>query len=177
MKSFAFPLAAFLLASCSTLKFPHHPNKPDNDRDTAETEKPRKKIDTSDEARRRFIVGNWYDHYISGMSFADGVSTYNRDGTFSVDYKSVAPGISADHPTQTQETIWSGKWKIEQGQLYEDITKTSAPEQTPADRPLIRGIARLDHDAMLLVSGNGNGNSYSRKKPKPMGVTFTPNSQ
>jgi hypothetical protein len=173
-----FPiLAVFLLASCSTFKFPHH-SKPANNSDNDIAPEHKKPVDTSDEARRRFLVGgHWFDHYMSGFNFADGVTTYNRDGTFSAAYKSVSPGENANQPTQTQDTTWSGKWKIENGQLTEAITKTSAPERTPSDAQMVRGIVRLDRDGMVLMNANGNGNSYSRKKPKPTSVSFTPNVQ
>lgn len=170
-------LAVFILASCSTFKFPHH-RKPAGHTDEEAPAEHHKPVDTSDEARRRFIVGgHWYDHYMSGFNFADGVTTYNRDGTFSAAYKSVSPGESAAQPTQTQETTWSGNWKIENGQLTETITKTSAPDRTPANQQMVRGIVRLDKEGMILVNANGNGNSYARKKPKPTSVTFTPNVQ
>lgn len=130
--------------------------------------------DHTDAGRRRGILGHWYDQYMQGANYAQGETIYKSDGTFSSAYESIAPGTSVQQPTQRSNVRWGGKWRIENAQLIEDITSTSDAARTPADRPMIRSIAQLDNQRLLLRNGTGNVNAYARKKPAAPTVTYTP---
>ena len=148
------PSVLLLLASCVPLELKDH----------------------SDAGRRRGLLGHWHDQYMQGASYAEGDTVYKADGTFTSSYESTAPGLSAQQPTRRASVRWAGKWRIENGQLIEDILTTSDATRTPADRPMIRSIAQLDSARLLLRNGTGNVNAYARKKPAPPSVSYTPSS-
>ena len=129
--------------------------------------------ETSDAARRRQLLGHWYDQYLQGANYARGDTLYRPNNTFTSTYLSVSPGTGPAEPARREEVHWSGKWRVENGQLIEDITETSDASRTPADRPMVRAIGRIDAAHLVLRNFSGNANEYARKRPPLPKVSFT----
>ena len=129
--------------------------------------------ETSDAARRRQLARSLVRPVPAGRQLRPGDTVYRPNGTFTSTYQSVSPGTGSAEPARREKVHWSGKWRVENGQLIEDITEHQRRIAHSRRPPLVRAIGRIDADRLILRNVTGNVNAYARKRPPLPKVSFT----